>query len=170
MMRDEAEHVSPILPPRPNLGPEPWPVSDDSALWWLLSAVPVGLFVAWWCVRRRQVAETGKQAAPRINSAAVTASDSLIHLTDQVREAMSRHLGSSWGAMTTEEIAIELPRIEGIDPSLCSRTIVYLLAADSAKFAGGEILSDRFAEAELWAAELLSALSKAGARSSQSGR
>ena len=170
MTQDQAGAVSPILPPRPNLGPEPWPVSDHSSPWWLLSAAPVVLLVIWWSRRRRQVAQASNEQVPRVNSPVVTASENLIHLVDDVREAMSRLLGSTWEAMTTEEIAIELPRIEEINQNLCDRTIVYLVAADRAKFAGGEISADRFAEAELWAADLLSALGKAGARSSQSGR
>lgn len=159
----------PTLPPRPNPGPEPWPEPEGGAAWWLAAgaAVPIVAIAAWW-LRRRRVVDSDWEAEPASTMPEpANPTERLIALVDSAREALARQLGDPWRAMTTEEIAGALPAIE---PSLRERTIALLQAADRAKFAGEAPPDDHLAGAESWLADLLVALSEAGARSSQIGR
>lgn len=171
MRQEDAETSPPILPPRPNPGPEPWPLAERPSAWWLLAFVVVCLLLAWLYLRRKKHAPFGAPVAVASeNAPAATGCERLIGLVEHVRETMARQLGPSWYAMTTEEIAAALRGMDGIEPNLTDRTRACLALADRAKFAGGEITDDHLAEVESWVADFLVFLDSAGARSSHIGR
>jgi hypothetical protein len=161
----------PTLPPRPNRGPEPWPEEDQISPWWWLAVTPIIPLFAWWIARRYRVGLANKPAAPATPQEEIaSASERLIRIAETVREALTRQFGPAWAAMTTEEIADAMARIEILAPSSRESAVSLLSASDRAKFAGREVDGDHLAAAEAWAAGVLEALGAAGARSIQSGR
>ena len=160
----------PIVLPRPNPGPEPWPEGVNPLLGWLsLAFAPVVLIVAWRFRRARRSRPRPPDASSSAmeGSPTVPARDRLLGLAQAGREAMADRLGPTWGAMTTEEIA---GSISGVDPAARTAALHLLDAADRVKFAGFEIEPGYFARAEAWAAEALAGLRPEGARSTRNGR
>lgn len=169
MMQDPGDLASaPVLPPRPNPGPEPWPDQSISAWWFSLLALPV-LAVAGWryarhsAMTRSHAHLTEAEASPEAGSPAET----LAHLASAVRDRLSRRFGSSFAAMTTEEVEIALSTLEPDFPREPAEKI--LRAADLAKFAAADVTLDHLAEAESWAVPVFAACS-AGANSKITGR
>jgi hypothetical protein len=166
MRQDDAPAT---LPPRPNLGPEPWPETPPlSAWWWWLLAVAVLAVAAARILRRSRRGRNRAPSTPdHAEPAQRTPAERLIALARMVRESMADRVGPSWQARTTEEMAESL---KDVDPAVRESVIRLLLAADRAKFAGGSVDDDHLGLAEEWAAEALAGLRAAGASSIQNGR
>ncbi len=168
-----------LVPPQPNLGPEPLP-EPGSVVHALLALVFViaGLSQLGLILRllrklrnrRRLRALRVEQARP----AAVPGSlrDQIIARSQEVRAALAARFGPSWRAMTTEEIAAGPALADHLGPDRAARLIAFLGAADRAKFAGEDdseppLPSSDSTEVD----ELLSALrAEAGARSRINGK
>ncbi|QDV36117.1 hypothetical protein ElP_40300 [Tautonia plasticadhaerens] len=182
----------PLLPPRPNLGPEPWRDLDGADPWAISAAVlllaSVAVIGARVIARRRGRAASVPAPAPGPAgpSAPGSRADRLVARAEAIREAIIAHLGPSWAARTTEEIADSPELASRIGPDRAARVVALLAEADRAKFAGevppglGDQGGDD-AEADRWAAEVVRALARpaprpspapapAGASSTSSGR
>ena len=123
---------SPVVLPRPNLGPEPWP---DTPLWpWVVAA---GLLIPLtvWIVRRlqkRRHARKADAAMPALENGVATAPAP--ELTDRVRSALVRAFGPNWRARTTEEVAASPDLAARFGEEVAGRVVDYLRAVDRAKF------------------------------------
>ncbi len=123
---------SPIVLPRPNLGPEPWP---DPPLWpWLVGiAVAAGLVALLVRrLRRRARARKAEAANPVVEP---TPPHALApELTDRVRSALVRAFGPTWRARTTEEVAGSSDLTARFGAEVAGRVVDYLRAVDRSKF------------------------------------
>lgn len=163
--------AEPVLPPRANLGPEPWPDSSEGIGWGLVFlglVVLVAISFALWMRSRRnrrradlQKSERGQTRPPAFPSPI----DRRIRRAERLRDALITAFGPSWSAKTTEEIAADpaLPTRLGPEPS--ARVVAILADADRAKFAG--LSSDEHSEAPPGAddrelADLISTLTSPG--------
>ena len=110
-----------LVPPQPNLGPEPW--RDPDATRWLMPAAAVAtvlvLLAVWLWYRRRAALRSRRSAIPADGLAIANATprDRLVGLSESIRDAMTVQFGSSCRAKTTEELAVDekLPQLLGED-------------------------------------------------------
>ncbi len=125
----------PVFPPRPNLGPEPWPPPWASYGPWLTTALAVVWLgsAAWWIYRRdqRRVAEPGYERTMLPNPA----HDPLVIWSDRVRNHLDVQLGPGWGRRTTVEIALDPAVTDQLGSDQAEALVAFLKAADRAKFA-----------------------------------
>ena len=123
---------TPIVLPRPNLGPEPWP---DAPVWpWLVAtAVLILLTIAAVGLRRRR-AKKKSLLSQTVESAPVIPASPI--LADPVREALVRAFGPSWRARTTEEAATSSALSGRFGDEATGQIVAYLHALDRAKFSG----------------------------------
>lgn len=130
------------LPPRPNLGPEPWPESDRG-FWPLIVAGLLGMLVIATAVfirARRRKRRQGRPApvpgpAPMEPEAPATPRDRLVRAADVIRAALVQRHGPAWAAKTTEEIAAEPAMADWLGPERAAAVNRLLAQADLAKFA-----------------------------------
>jgi hypothetical protein len=123
--------ASPIVLPRPNLGPEPWP---EPPLWpWLVAAgVIAGLVtLVVRIVRRRR---RSRYVEAKSGSPVQRPTPFAPELTDRVRSALVRAFGPSWRARTTEEVAASAELSERFGEEVAARVVDYLRAVDRSKF------------------------------------
>lgn len=130
--------AAPILPPRPNLGPEPWPESPWPTGW--LAGLAALLIVAALGIlrhrrRSRLVAATGDGPSPTL-AAPDDPQERLIRAADAARAALVARLGPPWVARTTEEIAEAPEPVAWLGVARAGRLVELLRSADRAKFAG----------------------------------
>ncbi len=166
-MRQSAD---PDVPPRPNLGPEPWPDREWSSAWWMLLALPLFGLVAW-RFRRANARSAAVVAVGSLDEDEVilTASQRLARLADRVRDRLADRFGPGWAAMTTEELHVALFAGVPIDDFPAADAVSLFSAADRAKFAGSPVADDYLEEAEIAAARVLNALAE-GATIKENGR
>ncbi|MDG3004161.1 hypothetical protein [Paludisphaera mucosa] len=152
---EEVPRTATIVPPRPNLGPEPW--RDDSAPWLVPVAILVaaGLIAATVLRRRRRRASLPATAG---SPAAVDDSPEgrLLALCDRLRATLAARLGPSLRARTTEEVTAD-PRVAQLLGDDRDRLAAILVAGDRIKFArreAAEGILDRLPEWTAWAASL----------------
>jgi len=126
-----------LVPPRPNLGPEPW--ADDQSIVGILAATAAlaSLMLAWllwWLIRRGGVRSGRSSLAPR-NQPDATPRGHLVALADSIREALIGQFGTAWRAKTTEELSAdqELEHALGREPF--QELIRFLDQVDHLKFA-----------------------------------
>jgi hypothetical protein len=121
---------SPIVPPRPNLGPEPWP---DPPTWpWIVSGlviVMVSLLVLRFRRKRRKARADMLPTTEATDSVEVST-----ELPDRVRGALVRAFGPGWRARTTEEVAASPVLVERFGEEVAGRVVAYLRAIDRSKF------------------------------------
>lgn len=169
------------LPPRPNLGPDPWPEPEWPPAGALVSAslvLLVTLALAAVAIRRRRrrpwpdPPDTNADAAD--SDTPTTPAERLMHAAATVRAALILRFGEPWGAKTTEEIAAESALSEALGVERASEIIRLLARADVIRFAGLECAYDEGriqCELEAWealAAEVREAA--AGAKTTTNGR
>ncbi len=130
-----------LVPPRPNLGPEPWPIHPNS----FGGTIPVTLLVLLVVglglrVRRGKRRKPREESSPLVESSQGDPSprEQLIATSNQIRNALFQAFGPSWRSKTTEEIGNDRSLIERLDPDDFGRLITFLILADRAKFAGSE--------------------------------
>jgi hypothetical protein len=123
---------TPIVLPRPNLGPEPWP---DPPLWpWLVAAGTLASLVVLIVRRLRKRRQARKAEAANPPGGAEAATTLAPELTDRVRSALVRAFGPGWRARTTEEVAASPDLAGRFGEEVAGRVVDYLRAADRAKF------------------------------------
>lgn len=163
-----------LVPPRPNLGPEPWAETRSWGAHLPALGVSMALAIAvivagrqWRRVRAR------RRYAPGISAPTAapmgeppSRRERLIALSGAVREVLVARFGPAWRSKTTEEIAREGGLAEAFGAEETARLLQFLEGADRAKFANEnerEPLSDSSPDSgEDWANGFITA---AGARS-----
>jgi hypothetical protein len=156
-----------LVPPRPNLGPEPWSEARDNGY----RSVGIGLALAvclagalWITWRRRASRRSRPPAQPQSDPQADSPSAQLVYLAAGAREALAARFGPSLRARTTEEIAADLAIREAIGESHVESLIELLSTADRWKFAlmhgnGREdALLDNLATGQAWQKTFLAEL------------
>jgi hypothetical protein len=166
--RQEETKGESLVPPRPNLGPEPWPEPDrwPGAVWW---GPGLALLVVYWIGRRRRKAKpviSGEIQAEPVESDG-SPRQRLIAASEVVRSALIGAFGPAWGSKTTEEIGADRTLLEFIEPDEVARLLGFLKGADRAKFASGE--PDWPDDWEAWVASFVEGLG-AGASSRSIGK
>jgi hypothetical protein len=160
-----------LVPPRPNLGPEPWPEPSrwsDAAGWWGASlALILLILLALWRRRRR-----GRSARPIEPPSPSIDPDGpprqrLIASSEVIRGALIGAFGPAWGSKTTEEIGDDPSLGERIGAAEVERLVAFLRLADRAKFASSEPESPD--DWEAWSAGFVEGLA-AGATSRSIGK
>jgi len=137
--------VEPIVLPRPNLGPEPWP---DTPVWPWITAAAVLVSLVVLIIKRRRKRSQSKAAAavpPEVTAMSTEPSP----LTDRVRGALIRAFGPSWRARTTEEVAASPALTERFGTEVAAQVVAYLRACDRAKFSANAANPDE--ELNWWA-------------------
>jgi hypothetical protein len=126
-----------LVPPRPNLGPEPWSDSQSIATGVVLAvtlfAVLVILFV-WRQIRRgrtRRVGRVRSNQSPRD----ATPRGRLVALSDSIRDALADQFGTTWRAKTIEELSAEVKLEEVLGSEQLRELIRFLDQVDHLKFA-----------------------------------
>ena len=127
-----------LVPPRPNLGPEPWR-EPDSTLWLPLVAggTALALLLAAWAWRRR-VARGRRGAGEanlRMSAAALTPRDRLVGLSETIRDALTAQFGSSFRAKTTEELSADERLVQLVGDEGFGELMRFLDRIDRLKFA-----------------------------------
>lgn len=139
----ETSLSTPILPPRPNLGPEPlgeprWPVEFLAIVLVLLVLLGV---LAWRLrLRREKFRRKPRTITPEstIDREADVSAESteLPDLVRQCRRALVARFGNHLGARTTEEIGKDPELAEHLGHELVGELVQLLQEADRIKFAG----------------------------------
>lgn len=168
-MTQAPDPVESSNPPRPNLGPEPWPESPR----WPVGVASGGVLVAmgvmgalWWR-RRKRAGALATSSQMKAGEAEESPVQRLVGSSELVRAALIGAFGPSWGSRTTEEIAHEPALLARVEPAEVERLVSLLRAADRVKFAGRE--PDPAEDWGPWAASFVASLA-AGATSSKSGK
>ncbi len=130
------ENARVLVPPRPNLGPEPW--SEERMSPWPLLAV--GLVLAAllagliWLIRRRR-RKRRAVSSPQPVTSLDTPDAQLLSLAVQARETLATRFGPSLRARTTEEISSDAVVKEALGNDHFASLIRLLSTADHWKFA-----------------------------------
>lgn len=96
-----------LVPPRPNLGPEPWRETALMPRLPLAMAAAVVVLLAAWYWRRRGLFRA-RRAGPTAGDAATAdrgPRERLLDLSETLRDALTTELGLSFRARTTEELS-----------------------------------------------------------------
>jgi hypothetical protein len=148
-----------LVPPRPNLGPEPWPESSrwPGPLGWSGAGLALAFLLILWRRRRRNT----RSAAPENLEAATIDPDRsprqrLIASSEVVRSVLMDAFGPAWGSKTTEEIGDDPTLLERFDQAQANRLVTFLKVADRVKFASAE--PDQVEDWESWASSFVSGL------------
>jgi hypothetical protein len=139
-LNQELNQTSPraLVPPRPNLGPEPWSETriDRELPLEVGLALALGLAGLLWIIRRRRVvrrrlAVIEKQVSAHDDSPGAV----LLSLAARVREDLAARFGPSLRARTTEEIAADAAIREALGSKNLEPLTHLLITADRWKFA-----------------------------------
>ena len=127
-----------LVPPRPNLGPEPPPGDPTTAavvlailLFSALTMTTAGLRLL--RARRRRRAARPDSPGPPTGPFA-TRREQMAAWSAAVRDALAVRQGPQWRARTTEEIAADATLAATLGPALAARLVELLTLADRAKF------------------------------------
>ena len=180
-MNADAAPATTLVPPYPNLGPEPMSRSYDlPPVWVLLPGLLAVLFAALHLSRiaRRRTPTARASGSPTAGldrrSSADSALDRVVELSDTFRETLVGRFGEAWRAKTTEEIAQEPQLHEALGTDAAGGLLAFLHIADLAKFAGDRLpgylpeVELALQRAEASAAEWVAALAPAGAAAARS--
>jgi MYXO-CTERM domain-containing protein len=159
-----------LVPPRPNLGPEPWPDSPrwpGAAGWWGVGLALICLLILW----RRRRRKTRPAVLVDLETTAIDPDSSprqrLIASSEVIRSALIGTFGPAWGSKTTEEIDADPTLLERFEEAEIDRLVAFLKSADRAKFASAE--PELVDDWEEWTASFVSGLA-AGATSRSIGK
>ncbi len=155
---------APSLPPRPNLGPEPWPEPPAGSREWVAWAVAVAVVLVvvmvWrWSRRRRRPIQGRIPVAGGPGAVSEEpAPERVVRLSAEVRRALADRLGSPLPAMTTEEVLARMAAEPAFSKDGLEPLRSLLREADRVKFAGRVESEDAREHAEAWARDALAAL------------
>jgi hypothetical protein len=169
-----------ILPPRPNLGPEPLPPLEDPALvglaWTVVACLLALLAIGWLFLRRRRKAPSTEapRKRPSLPQEPVDlAVDSVVSAAEQARRLVAHRFGHDWLARTTDELLDDPAVTQTLHSSTRSRLEALLLAADRVKFAarnGEPVLDQGWDELLSTLRSELSTVDPSATRSTMTGR
>jgi hypothetical protein len=126
-----------LVPPRPNLGPEPW-TDDPPIMAVVVATVAVAsLLSAWllWRLFRRRRARAARPSVIGGNPPDDTPRGQILALSDSIREALIRQFGTAWRAKTTEELAEDSQLEQALGQEPLEELIRFLDRVDLLKFA-----------------------------------
>ncbi len=161
-----------LVPPRPNLGPEPSTNRPCRGAGSPRLAIAITLLVAWiWRRLLRRPGATGRGPAARPVAFYPTANqDDVVALAETARAALVARFGAPWRARTTEEVAADSGLVEALGAGTVERLVALLRAADRSKFAVESPDLQRDDDAEAWALWVASFVAAAGASSTINGK
>ncbi len=153
-----------LVPPRPNLAPEPMEPASSSG-WWVLVCVVIllsagGLAIGTRRLKRKLSARRGaRKTAHGLPGPDVSERVRLLWCSTAIRAELARRFGALWAARTTEEIAARPELVETYGSEQAERLIAFLQAADLAKFRDADASPSGFqgADWEAWAVAFLDA-------------
>ncbi len=166
-MKDEpAVAKASLVPPRPNLGPEPLtgPGHDWTWVVVLILAVLLGMIILARFGRGRGSKSRSLKPPETILKPDVAP---IVRLAEIARESLVLRLGPAWKARTAEEFAADKTLVETIGAEDAGRLVALLIEADRVKFSANDRL-DQGGEVDAFAAWLESFTG--GARSTINGR
>jgi hypothetical protein len=126
-----------LVPPRPNLGPEPWSESQSPqvaliALTLLVLMAAAAIYAIW---RRRRNARRNDDKRPPVDRPDATARERLIGLSGSLREALSDRFGPAYRARTIEELFADSQLGEALGVEPLEQLTHFLVQVDQLKFA-----------------------------------
>lgn len=127
-----------LVPPRPNLGPEPW--SEPTPIEWyiglgVLLAILLGGSLVWRRRARNRARRAARSLAARSAPPDTSPRGRLVALSHSIRDTLANQFGTAWRAKTNEELAAE-PRLrESLGNERLEELIQFLVAIDHLKFA-----------------------------------
>jgi hypothetical protein len=127
-----------LVPPQPNLGPEPWPEPDGASrlLLGLGIATVALLLAAWaWWRRVRRVARRSTSLSGGAPAADPTPRDQLVGLSETIRDALTAQFGVSCRAKTTPELSADDRLAELLGAEGFQELMQFLDRIDLLKFA-----------------------------------
>jgi hypothetical protein len=125
-----------LVPPRKNLGPEPWPEPSPLEPFWIFLAVSTSVLVASACWRLFGRARArSRPAGTTTDLPDLTPRGRLVALSNSTKNALAARFGASWRAKTTEELAAEPTLAEILGPEPLKELIEFLDRIDRLKFA-----------------------------------
>jgi hypothetical protein len=126
-----------LVPPRPNLGPEPW--ADDQSIVEILAATGIlaSLMLAWlfWRLYRRGGVRSRRSSLAPQNQPDATPRGHFVALSDSIREALIGRFGTAWRAKTTEELSADKALEDALGREPLQELIRFLDQVDHLKFA-----------------------------------
>lgn len=114
------------VPPRPNLGPEPWAGQGRASPLWILGAIAILLLVGWRITRKRT----------SIPSPIATPIETWQAAAFELRRRAAERFGADWVARTSEEILEGLRARNCLSSPNLELVGEILTHADFIKFAG----------------------------------
>jgi len=126
-----------LVPPRPNLGPEPWsePQSMRAAYVALVLLVILSWAALYGVRRHRRIARGKREKRPHLERPDATPRERLIGLAGSLREALTDRFSARYRARTTEELAADEKLGELLGGELFGQLIHFLDQIDQLKFA-----------------------------------
>jgi len=169
-----------LVPPRPNLGPEPMPARPSTwgMIGFLLIAASIAIGLLGMIRRYRRPGRRDRLRAGRAATVRVPAGpfasrrDQMAAWSAEVRAALADRFGGHWLALTTEEIAADRTLTETLGTGPAADLIRFLIDADRAKFDDREGLQPpRDEDVPGWLSGFVaSSVPAAGARSMIKGK
>ncbi len=158
-----------ILPPRPNLGPEPWQDSQSINGNVLALAVLALLILGWQVFRwlRRRQSRLNPDDLAYQHRPDATPRDRLVGLSNSIRETLTVQYGSTWRAKTTKELAADTQLVQTVGPEGFDDLIRFLDRVDLLKFAPERTDQDHESlerELTVWEPRVIALKSKIRAR------
>jgi hypothetical protein len=150
------ENTKGLVPPQPNLGPEPWREPEASPrLLFALAIAAVAILLATWGWRRRirLAARRRGASSARPLVADPTPRDQLVGLSETIRDALTAQFGVSCRAKTTEELSADERLAQLLGAEAFQELMQFLDRIDLVKFAPerSDRRDDELAEAlEAW--------------------
>jgi hypothetical protein len=126
-----------FIPPRPNLGPEPWPEDQPTTSILIALAVVACLLLGWfvWRHTRRRRAQKSRGTLAARDQTEDTPRGRLLALSHSMREALAVQFGAPWRAKTTEELSADAQLEQVLGREDLRELIRFLDQVDRLKFA-----------------------------------
>jgi hypothetical protein len=163
-----------LIPPQPNLGPEPWSNGPSlDPVWLVVLAVfaLIATWLAWKIVRRRRIRLPEGPVSPEALDESPRGR--LVALSASAKTALATRFGTAWRAKTTEELAVEPALAELLGPEMLRELIEFLDRIDRLKFAprrSNHAPQSLEEELAAWNPRVAGLIGKIGAGSRANGR
>jgi hypothetical protein len=165
-----------LVPPRPNLGPEP--LDETRPPWALLIGLGIaGSLLGSWAWRRWRRPRRSRGLEPPGSpgsgeSTAASTKEPIVAQATAARDALVARFGPAWRAKTTEEIAADPAPVEAFGTEMAERLVALFREADRAKFATARLseAGPQRADADEWALWVAAFVASAGATSTIKGK
>ena len=134
---NEAAAPRGLVPPCPNLGPEPWYEAQPVPGVLLVLLMPGCVLLGWFFWRRLRRGRTRLKRGDRApeDRPDATPRERLVALSNSIREAMTVQYGTTWRAKTTEELSADGLLVQAVGPEGFKELIRFLDQVDHIKFA-----------------------------------